>query len=212
MERKMLGWESNYGSRNNYWYDKEKGDPEEERRGRRRDGGQNDGGRELKNNVSSLPPPSIHPFPPSAFLPSGICPFLSPLLLLSPSSFSFFSPPPSLSMLMALYHSATLSLSLSPSVGVQSCGRSETCIVESARVWVYRKTRLRRTMRELLELFYIVSMGACVFVFVCGPLFCLYQGIRGHECQSLWTCVHCYSLKSAYVKICCFGHQKSLEL
>lgn len=107
--------------------------------------------------------PLCSSLPPSAFLPSGICPFLSPPLLPPPPLF-----PPALSMWMALYHSARLffplSFSLSLSVCVQSCGRSEACIVESQCMWVYRKTHLRRTMRELLELFCIVSIDMCMRV------------------------------------------------
>lgn len=119
-------------------------------------------------------PPLCSPLPPICLsplrnlsIPLSSAPALPLLLLLL---LLFFLPPPPLSMWMALYHSASLSLSVR--VCVQSCGRLETRIVENACVWVYRKTRLRRTMRELLELFCFVSMGTqhvlvCVCVHAC---------------------------------------------
>lgn len=172
----MLGLESNYECRNNYWYDKErdknsaletirKKGVKERRRTKRR------GNRREKHFPLQ---PNVHPFP---HLPSPLRILSIPLSSTHafPSSFSpifssyFFPPPPlpPMSMWMALYHCARLSLSPCLSVWVQSCGRSEPCIVENACVWVYRETRLRRTMRELLELFCIVSMGACVHVCLC---------------------------------------------
>lgn len=83
--------------------------------------------------------PLSHPLP---FTPSPHLPFFpqesvysSLLRSYSPPPPPLFSPPP-LSIWMALYHNASLSpsLPLSLSACVQSCGRSETCIVENACV------------------------------------------------------------------------------
>lgn len=153
---------------------------------------------ENKKTMFSLCHPLHSPLPPICLSP--LRNLSIPLFLCSCIPLLQPSPPPLLflSMWMALYHSASplsLYFSLSLSQCVQSCIRLETCIVESACVWVHRKTHLRRTMRELLELFCIVSTGAHMFCFVFRSLFSLYQWIRGQEWLCLWTFVYCYAFE-----------------
>lgn len=153
---------------------------------------------ENKKTMFSLCHPLHSPLPPICLSP--LRNLSIPLFLCSCIPLLQPFPPPLLflSMWMALYHSASplsLYFSLSLSQCVQSCIRLETCIVESACVWVHRKTHLRRTMRELLELFCIVSTGAHMFCFVFRSLFSLYQWIRGQEWLCLWTFVYCYAFE-----------------
>lgn len=87
----------------------------------------NEGQRKIKAVLSlHIHHPSfIHPFPPSAFSPSGICPFLCSSF---PSSFL-------LSMWMAHHHSASsLSLSLTLTVCAVMYQVTDIYIVESACV------------------------------------------------------------------------------
>lgn len=155
-------------------------------------------GENKKNNVFSVPPPPFTPSPHLPFSPQESVYSSFPLLLHPPPP--TLPPPTSFpkyvdGTLPQCQPSLTLFLSLSLSQCVQSCIRLETCIVESACVWVHRKTHLRRTMRELLELFCIVSTGAHMFCFVFRSLFSLYQWIRGQEWLCLWTFVYCYAFE-----------------
>lgn len=119
-------WDGNYGRRNNYWWHKER-KREEGGKGRERQKTKRwrEGRKKQETVVPHSSHPSVHPFPPSALPPSGICPFLSLLI----------QPPPILFLLLLLClfffcflwacgwnsTSVRLSLTLSPSLCQSVC-------------------------------------------------------------------------------------------
>lgn len=158
-----------------------------------------------------FPTPPFHrsPLPPICLSPlrNLSIPLSSPLPLLPPPLFPCGCHS---TTVPACPPHPSLSLSVSESVFSHVVGQGHVSWKMHVYVWVYRKTHLRRTMRELLDLFCFVSMGiqhVLVCLCVCrGSLFNLHKW-RGHERPLLP-----FRKGACVVKICWFGIQKWLTM